>query len=82
LIDTLRCLKNKHGERLDSELAGELGVPLSSVRQRLSGLAATGEIITCNLTRFEAGKPVEGLLCRITGLIPPKTPGRKPNPAA
>ena len=79
MIDTLECLK-KHGERLDSEIAEEMGVPLAMVRQRLVRLAAAGEIITCTLTRFESGNPVEALLCRVTGYVPPKAPGRKPNP--
>jgi len=79
VIDTLQCLK-KHGERLDSEIADEMGVPLPTVRERLVRLAAAGEIITCNLTRFEGGNPVEALLCRVTGYVPPKAPGRKPTP--
>jgi len=77
LIDTLQCLK-KHGERLDSEIAEEMGVPLATVRERLVRLAAAGEIITCNLTRFEGGKRIEGLLCRAPGYVPPRAPGRKP----
>ena len=79
MIDTLQCLK-KHGERLDSEIAEEMGVPLATVRDRLVRLAATGEIITCNLTRFQSGNPVDALLCRVTGYVPPKAPGRKPAP--
>jgi hypothetical protein len=57
-----------------------MGLPLATVRQRLERLAAAGEIITCNLIRFESGNPVEGLLCRVTGYVPPKAPGRKPSP--
>jgi predicted ArsR family transcriptional regulator len=79
LIATLQCLK-KHGERLDSEIAKEMGVPLAMVRERLVRLAAAGEIITCNLTRFESGNPVQALQCRVTGYVPPKAPGRKPAP--
>jgi DNA-binding Lrp family transcriptional regulator len=77
LIDTLQCLK-KHGERLDSEIAEEMGVPLATVRERLVRLAAAGEIITCNLTRFESGNRVEALLCRVAGYVPLRAPGRKP----
>jgi len=79
LIDILHCLK-KHGERLDSEIAKEMGMPLATVRQRLAGLAAAGEVITCSLTRFENGNRIEGLLCRVPGYVPPRAPGRKPNP--
>jgi transcription initiation factor IIE alpha subunit len=78
LIDTLQCLK-KHGERLDSEIAEEMGLPLATVRESLARLAAAGEIITCDLTRFESGNPVEALLCRVAGYVPPRAPGRKPS---
>jgi predicted ArsR family transcriptional regulator len=75
LIDTLQCLK-KHGERLDSEIAEEMGVSLATVRERLVRLAAAGEIVTCNLTRFESTNRVEALLCRVAGYVPPRAPGR------
>lgn len=79
MIDILRCLK-KHGERLDSEIAEETGMPLATVRQRLAGLAAAGEVITCTLTRFENGNRTDAWLCRVSGYIPPAAPGRKPKP--
>jgi DNA-binding IclR family transcriptional regulator len=72
----LDCLK-KYGQRLDSELAEETGVPIAKVRQRLAELAATGAIITCSLTTFEDGKRIEGLVCRMSGWVPPPAPGRK-----
>jgi transcription initiation factor IIE alpha subunit len=81
LTDILHCLR-KHGERLDSEIAEEMGLPLATVRQRLAGLAATGAVVTCNLTRFEDGKRIEGWLCRVSGYIPPSAPGRKPKAPA
>ena len=37
-------------------------MPLATVRQRLSGLAANGSVITCTLTRFENGKRTEKAL--------------------
>ena len=55
VLDLLR----KHGERLDSEIAEEMGIPLETVRQQLSGLAATGLVVTCNLTRYKDGERVE-----------------------
>jgi DNA-binding IclR family transcriptional regulator len=76
LPQILNCL-TKYGQRLDSELAKETGVPIAKVRQRLAELAATGAIITCNLTRFEHGKRIDGLVCRLSGWVPPPTPGRK-----
>ena len=74
--DILLCLK-KHGQRLDLELAKETGVPIAMVRQRLTELAATGAIITCDSTRFEDGKRVEALVYRMSGWVPPPAPGRK-----
>ena len=80
MTDVLECL-TKYGQRLDSEIAEETGVPLAKVRERLASLAATGEIITCNLTRFEKnGKRIEALQCRVSGYVPPQVPGRKPKP--
>ena len=77
--DILQCLK-KHGERLDSELAEEMGMSLPILREGLARLAAAGEIITCNVTRFESGTPTEALVCRVAGYVPRRAPGRKPNP--
>ncbi len=68
----------KNGQRLDSEIAAATGISLSNVRTSLSDLSARGEISRCRVTKFLDDKPVEGMLCRIAGSIPPKTPGRKP----
>ena len=68
----------KHGQRLDSEIATGTGIPLSTVRTYLSELSARGEISRCSVTRFIGGKSIEGSLCRIAGTIPPKAPGPKP----
>jgi hypothetical protein len=76
VIEILNCLK-KYGQRLDLEIAKEMGLPLATVRQRLSGLAATGAIITCSLTRFENGKQIDAWQCRVSGYVPPLAPGRK-----
>jgi predicted ArsR family transcriptional regulator len=76
MVEVLECLK-KYGQRLDIEIAQEIGVPLATVRQRLSGLAATGAVITCNLTRFEKGKRIDAWQCRVSGYVPPPAPGRK-----
>lgn len=73
----LQYLK-KHGQRLDLEIAAATGIPLPKVRSSLADLSARGEISRCHVTRYTDGKPVEGILCRIAGTIPPKAPGRKP----
>ena len=69
---------HKHGQVLDSEIATATGIPLPTVRTSLLELSAQGEISRCSVTRFNDGKPIEGILCRIAGTIPPATPGRKP----
>jgi DNA-binding IclR family transcriptional regulator len=76
VVEILQCLK-KYGQRLDLEIAKETGMPLATVRQRLTGLAATGAIITCNLTRFDGDKRIDALQCRLSGYVPPPAPGRK-----
>ena len=77
--ESLKCLK-QYGQRLDSDLAKETGVSVAKVRQHLAEFAATGAIITCNLTRFEHAKRVDGLLYRMSGWVPPPAPGRKAKP--
>ena len=76
MIEILQCLK-KYGQRLDLEIAKEMGVPLATVRRRIAGLEATGAVITCNLTRFENGERIDAWQCRVSGYIPPPAPGRK-----
>jgi len=79
VIDTLQCLK-KYGQRLDLEIAKEMGLPLATVRRQLVSLAATRAVIMCNLTRFENGKRIDAWQCRVSGYVPPVAPGRKPKP--
>ncbi len=81
MTDILQCLK-KYGQRLDLEIAKEMGIPLATVRQRLTDLAATGAVIKCNLTRYENGKTIEAWQCRVSGYVPPLAPGRKPKPTS
>lgn len=77
LQEILKYLKDR-GEKLDSEIALAVGMPLDAVRRHVSELSARGEIMTCQSTRFIEGKKIEGLLCRIAGYVPPAAPGRKP----
>ncbi len=79
MIETLRCLK-KYGQRLDLEIAREMGVPLATVRKRLVGLVAQREVVMCDLTRFENGKRIDAWQCRVSGYVPPPAPGRKATP--
>jgi len=74
--EILQYLKT-HGERLDTEIAEATGFSLTKVRQLLSELSAKGEIMSCHSIRFDKGKKIEGLKCRLAGYIPPAAPGRK-----
>ncbi len=74
--DVLACLR-KYGQRLDLELAKETGVPLATVRRELTGLAASGAVVLCTLTRFERGTRLDAWQCRVSGYVPPPAPGRK-----
>jgi transcription initiation factor IIE alpha subunit len=74
--EILKYLKT-HGERLDTEIAEAMGLSLAKTQQQLSELSAAGEIMTCHIIRFEKGKKIEGVSCRLSGLIPKAAPGRK-----
>ena len=67
----------KHGEKLDAEIAAAAGISLSKTRLHLAELAAKGEVMVCDSIRFEKGKKIEGIRCRVSGYIPPASPGRK-----
>jgi len=75
--EILQYLK-AHGEQFDTEIAVATGISLTNVRLRVSELAAKGEVMTCHSIRFNKGKKVEGISCRLVGYIPPAAPGRKP----
>lgn len=68
----------KHGQLRDAEIAHALGLKLGAVRSSLDDLSATGQIACCSVTRYDEGKPVHEILCRLSGYVPPAAPGRKP----
>lgn len=74
--EILQYLKT-HGERLDTEIAEAAGISLAKVRLHLSELTAKGNVMSCHSIRFEKGKKIEGIRCRLAGYIPPASPGRK-----
>lgn len=76
--EILQYLKD-NGERLDIELAVELGAQLETIRCCLSALSARGDVIMCHAIRYKVGKKIEGTLCRASGYYPPPNRGRKPN---
>jgi hypothetical protein len=75
--EILQYLKT-HGERTDTEIAKVAGISLTNTRLQLEVLAARGEIMSCYSIRFDKGKRIEGIKCRLAGYIPPAAPGRKP----
>lgn len=74
--EILKYLK-VHGDKLDSEIAKDLKMPLAKAHEQLAVLAAEGEIVTCHTIRFEKGKQIEGYSCRLSGFAPKAAPGRK-----
>ena len=81
MTEILQCLK-KHGQRLDLDIAKELRVPLATVRQHLTALAESREAIVCKTIQFENGRQFEAWQGRVSGFIPPASPGRKPKARA
>jgi transcription initiation factor IIE alpha subunit len=75
--EILEYLK-KHGEKLDAEIAAATRIPLANVRRHLEELTAKQEIMSCHSIRYEKGKKIEGIRCRLTGFTPPSKPGAKP----
>lgn len=67
--EILQYLK-KYGDRLDTEIAVATGISLANVRLQLSELAAKGEVMACLSTRFEKGKKIEGIRCRLADISP------------
>lgn len=70
----------KHGQRFDREIAEDTGVSLADVRNSIVELEQGKEVSSCSVTNFENGVAIEGMLCRISGYIPPAAPGRKSSP--
>ena len=75
--EILQYLK-KHGERLDKEIAEDIGIPLATVHLHLADLKAKGLVMLCLSTKFVKGKETKAIICRIAGYIPPAKPGAKP----
>lgn len=79
-MDTILQYLKLHGEQLDADIANALRLPLERVRADLHDLSATGDVMTCFVTRFQGGKKIEGWSSRVAGFIPPVAPGRRPSP--
>lgn len=74
---TILQYMKKHGQKLDREIAKDTGIALPQVRITISELQNTKAVFSCNVINFDNGVAVEGILCRISGYIPPAAPGRK-----
>ena len=69
----------KFGQLLDTEISASTKIPLKQVRTAIAELSEQGEISQCSVTKYEDGKPIQGIQCRISGYCPPAAPGRKPS---
>jgi DNA-binding IclR family transcriptional regulator len=67
-----------NGEQMDAEIAKALHLPKAVVLNHISELSSSGEVICCQVTRYQSGKPVEGVSCRLSAYIPPRATGPKP----
>lgn len=76
--EILQYLK-AHGERSDAEIAEGAGLPLSKTQLYLAELAAKGQVVAYLSTRFQEGKKIERIRCRLTGYLPSSAPKRKSN---
>jgi len=76
-MQTILDYLKKGGERLDSEIAAATGLSLAKVHQHVADLNARGAVMVCRSIRYQGGKEIKGLLCRVSGYVPPAAPGRK-----
>jgi len=67
-----------NGQRSETEIAEALKMPITRVRNHVAQLSSTGDIICCSLTRFQDGKRIDGVSCRLSCYTPPPARGRKP----
>ena len=59
---------------------GEAGASVVQVTRK-HGISAAGEVVMCQLTRYEGSKTIEAWQCRVSGYVPAPAPGRKPKAA-
>lgn len=75
--EILQYLK-QHGERLDFEIAKATGIPLAQTHRHLAELTSKGEVMSCLSIKFENGKKIEAISCRLVGFPLKPRPGAKP----
>ncbi len=73
----LKYLKT-HGQKLDTEIAEALDVPIEQLHLHIATLSALGDISKCTVTRFNGGIETKSILCRPAAFTPPRSAGRTP----
>jgi len=78
MTETIVAYLRANAEQLDVDMAEALNIPLSELREEISRLAASGDVICCRVTRFLDGRKIEGISCRLSCDPPTPARGRKP----
>ncbi len=68
----------RRGQMLDSEIALATGILMPQIQSTLERMSARGQILACSVTRYDDGKAIRAMQFRISGYVPPASPGRKP----
>lgn len=69
---------NKHGEKMDIDIADATGLSILAVKAKLLQLSLNRAVINCNVTKYIDGVRIDGISSRISGSVPQASPGRKP----
>jgi hypothetical protein len=73
----LQFLKTS-GEGFDIDIAKALRMSVREVKSHVSQLSSAGEVICCEVTRYQGGKKIQGISCRLSGFAPAFSRGPKP----
>ena len=76
--DLILLQLKRNGQMLDSEIAMATGISMQEIESSLEEMTARGQIMRCRVTRYENGELIQAMQCRISGYVPPASPGRKP----
>ena len=55
-----------NGEQMEAEIAKGMQMPMALVQSQLAQLSSAGEVICCKVTRYLAGKKIEGTSYRLS----------------
>lgn len=75
-LKVLDCVKS-HGQIIDRHIAEELSMSIDSVKAAIDDLTKAKKLYTCNIIHFKNGHEISGILCRMSGYMPPASAGRK-----